>query len=322
MRSILTERYVYVVFLLGLAVRLIALHNTYVVNQDGTLYISQAQALYYGHKESLFCGYNFLASYPVMIAGVYWILRDWIWAARFVSLFFGFATLIPIFLLVRRYFDIYISMLCTLLFAMLPIFVGSSVDVIRDPSCWFFVALGLFFYSKGSEENRPFLLLLSSLSFILATWARIEASLFIIVSLLFLLFAEQEHKIKKGFLFALPLLVLMAVGFCYVSTMEGSNLANHTRFEEILDKISTPYARYRDLQNNLSLIYHQYRHQPVGYFISQAKTNIWIFPIGIMLTLFSRIITIYFYNTFYTWIISTITLAIYLLCFIVLYYLF
>ena len=63
------SHYLYFIVLLGLAIRLIAWANTYVVNPDGTLYIHQAKAIYYGQKEALFCGYSFVANYPVMIAG-------------------------------------------------------------------------------------------------------------------------------------------------------------------------------------------------------------------------------------------------------------
>ena len=95
--------YIYLVVLLGLAIRLVAWTNTSVVNPDGTLYIHQAKAIYYGHKEALFCGYSFIANYPVMIAGVFGIVQDWIFSARLVSLLFGTAALIPLYLLLREF---------------------------------------------------------------------------------------------------------------------------------------------------------------------------------------------------------------------------
>ena len=57
---------------------------------------------------------------------------------------FGTAALIPLYLLLRRFFDTQISALCALVFGMLPVFVGSSVDMVREPVCWFFLILGLY----------------------------------------------------------------------------------------------------------------------------------------------------------------------------------
>ncbi len=61
--------------IIGVLVRLLAWSNTHVVNPDGTLYITQAKALFYGQKEALYCGFTYLANYSLMIAGAHWILE-------------------------------------------------------------------------------------------------------------------------------------------------------------------------------------------------------------------------------------------------------
>ena len=275
--------YVYFVVLLGLAIRLIAWTNTQVVNPDGTLYIHQAKAIYYGHKEALFCGYSFIASYPVIVAGVFGIVQDWIFAARLVSLLFGTAALIPLYLLLRRFFDTQISALGTLVFGMLPVFVGSSVDMVREPVCWFFLILGLYYYLKASEGNTSYQMLFSSLSFLMAAWARIEIFLFIVVSLLYLLFVKQEKRVRKFIYFAGPIIFLMSVLGLYLYINRNSTLMIHLRFNEFVDRLVFFYVQYKSLRDILKNEAFLHRHEMLGLFISAARNNAWLVNIGILL---------------------------------------
>jgi 4-amino-4-deoxy-L-arabinose transferase-like glycosyltransferase len=288
MKSKSDSHYIYFVVLLGLAIRLIAWANTYVVNPDGTLYINQAKAIYYGYKEGLFCGYSFVANYPVMIAGVYGIVQDWIFSARFVSLLFGTAALIPLYLLLRRFFDTQISALCTLVFGMLPIFVGSSVDMIREPVCWFFLILGLYFYVRASENSHStsYQMLFSSLSFLMAAWARIEVSLFIVVSLLYLLLVNQKERIKKFIYFAMPLIFIIILLALYIYIFRESTLKTHLRFNLFFDRLIFFYVQYNYLLDTLKHEAFFHRHQMLGFFISAARTNAWLVAIGTLLNRF------------------------------------
>ncbi len=119
------------IFILGLVIRLFACQHTFIVNPDGVYYIHQARAIYYGEWSSLTsCGLRFLSNYPFFIAGAYAIFHHWVVAAQFVSLFFGSITLIPLYFLCRRFFDRDISALTTLVFALLPVFVARSTDVV------------------------------------------------------------------------------------------------------------------------------------------------------------------------------------------------
>ncbi|MBI4768127.1 MAG: glycosyltransferase family 39 protein [Deltaproteobacteria bacterium] len=275
--------YLYLVVLLGLAIRLLAWTNTQVVNPDGTLYIFQAKAIYYGHKEALFCGYSFIANYPVMIAGVFGIVQDWIFAARLVSLLFGTAALIPLYLLLRRFFDIQISALCTLIFGMLPVFVGLSVDMVREPVCWFFLILGLFCYLKASEDNISYQMLFSSLSFLMAAWARIEVFLFIALSFLYLLFVKQENRIRKLIYFAGPLIFFLSGIGLYIYINRDSALMAHLRFKEFVDRLVFFYVQYKSLRDALKSEAFLHRHQMVGLFITAARNNAWLVDLGVLL---------------------------------------
>jgi hypothetical protein len=122
-----------VVILIGIVLRLVAWTNSLVVDPDSTLYIHQAKAIYF-HQWNLLtsCGLPYLANYPILVAACYTIIPNWEVCARTISFFFGTAVLVPLYLILRCFLDRNISTLTTLIFAVLPLFVGRSVDVLRD----------------------------------------------------------------------------------------------------------------------------------------------------------------------------------------------
>jgi len=175
------------IILLGFAIRLFSFHYTYIINPDGVLYIHQARAIYYGIKDSILtCSMSYLSNYSILIVLAYKIFGDWVAAAKSVSLFFGTITLIPLYFLLDRFFKKEITVLTTLVFALIPIFVAKSVDVVRDPIYWFFSVLGLYLFVSQIEKRNYLYLILSSLCFLMAAWARIEAILFVLASFIFM----------------------------------------------------------------------------------------------------------------------------------------
>jgi len=88
---------------------------------------------------------GYLSNYPILIVVAYKIFGDWVVAAKSVSLFFGAITLVPVYLLLKRFFRREITLLATLIFSLIPVFIDKSVDVVRDPVYWFFSLLGLSF---------------------------------------------------------------------------------------------------------------------------------------------------------------------------------
>ena len=63
--------------------------------------------------------------------------------------------IIPLYLFLRRFLDEKTSFLTTFIFVMLPLFVDQSVNVIRDPSYWFFSVLGLYLLVYDDEKDTP-----------------------------------------------------------------------------------------------------------------------------------------------------------------------
>ena len=289
------------VFILGVVIRLFACHYTFIVNPDGALYIHQAKAIYYGQWDQLSsCMINYLSNYPLFILGSYTIFHDWIISAKTVSLIFGSMTLIPVYLLLRRFLDQRISVLSTLVFAVNPLFVAKSADVIRDPIYWFFAALGLYFFVRSNQEKYRLPILFSSLCFIMAAWARIEAILYIIISCVFILAVHQNKKIQKITIFTLPAILLVLLLFTSLSLFDFSSQSLF-RLEEIGDKLSEPLVQYKNLRAGLKDLA---THTPDGelpYFLQKARNMIWLVALG---TVTKHAVDAYFYPFFVLFLVG------------------
>jgi hypothetical protein len=289
------------IFFLGVVIRLFACQHTHIVNPDGVYYIHQAKAIYFGEWNSLTsCCLSFVSSYPFFVAGAYALFEEWVVAARFVSLFFGSMTLIPLHFLCKRFFEKDINLLTLLVFAMLPVFVSGSAEVIRDPVCWFFLSLGLYFFIRSYEKNDRLFLLFSCLSFLMASWARIESFVFILVGCVCLLTVPEERRIRKAVAFALPLmgtllLILWAVIFL------DKPLVQTLRLNDIVDKLSAPVLAYEALRSGLEGLMEHPLDGVTPHFLHKTRELVWLVALG---TLVKYMIKAYFYLFFILFILG------------------
>jgi len=268
---------------LGFVIRLFSFRYTYIINPDGALYIHQARAIYYGLNDSLTsCSLSFLSNYAIFIAGAYAILRDWVIAAKIVSLLFGSMTLIPIYFLVKRFFHDKIALLVTLILCLMPVFVARSADVVRDPVYWFFSILGLYLFVSQLDQKNNLYLILASLSFLMAAWARIEAVLFTLISSLYILFVQKEEKIKTLSLFILPLVLL---ALCFAAGLMFFNVSADDlyRTRQIAAKLSAPVVEYENLRRDLAELMGQTLNGNLSPFLHKTRNLVWLIALGTLL---------------------------------------
>ena len=143
------------VFLLAFGIRLFACLNTYIINPDGIHYIHQARSIFYGQWHALTdCHIKYISPLPFLIAAAFGIFRDWVVAGRFVSLIFSFATLFPLYFLVKRFFDKAVAAATILVYALIPFLVSRSADIVRDPIFWLFMCSGMLFFVRSMESRR------------------------------------------------------------------------------------------------------------------------------------------------------------------------
>jgi len=280
------------ILILGLVIRLAACQNTHIINPDGVYYIHQARAVYYGEWNSLTsCALSFVSIYPFLIAGAYALIHDWMTAGQGVSCVFGALTLIPLYLLCRRFFSRDISLLTLLVFALLPVFVAGSANVVRGPLCWFFLTLGLYFFVVSDERNGRLSLILSCLAFVAAAWARIESAVPIAVTLIYLLAVPQEERLIKAACFVLPLVVIVSVVFC-AGILLDKPFMHMLRVNEIVDKLSAPMVVYETLRDGLRDLMQQPLEGVMPHFLHKARNMVWLVALG---TLVRYMLRAYFY---------------------------
>ena len=289
------------IILFGFAIRLFSFHYTYIINPDGVLYIHQARAIYYGLRDSvLSCEMGYLSNYSILIVLAYKIFGDWVVAAKSVSLLFGTATLIPLYLLLNRFFKKEIALIAILIFALIPVFIDKSVDGVRDPVYWFFSVLGLYLFVSQIEKRNYLYLILSSLCFLMAAWARIEAVLFILVSFIYILFVRQDRKIQKTSIFAMPIVLILLSGM-FGLMIFNMPVSNFHRGYDVITKFSGPLIEYRNLRASLAELMNQPFGGNLPAFLHKARNLVWLISLG---TLLRYAVKAYFHPFFLIFIIG------------------
>lgn len=285
----LVHPWLFIVFGIALMVRLIAFANLEIINPDGVLYIYQAKAIATGQWHLLNqCQLNFISLYPLLIAGVQWVISDWVLSAKLVSLCFGFAALIILYRLLILYFDTAIAQLTILLYAMLPVMVRYSVDAMRDATFWFFftAAIWLFtLHAKPGLRSRHSLWLLSgsSLLILLATWNRIEGIILLPVACLYLAVAKIKGRWLRLLVFLLPPICLAGL-IALVAGLKGIDIYSLVRLNDVVDKFNASIDAYQHLRMQLKSVGSQANDSLLREFVPNARNTIWLIALGTMLT--------------------------------------
>lgn len=202
----------FLIIMVGFLVRLYVFKFTYIIDNDGVYYINQARAIFNGNWElAKQCGYDFISIYHILIPVFYRISGDWIVAAKSISLLFGTLTIIPCYLILKHFLRHSTALITSLAFSINPFFVSYSVEVVKDPIFWFFALLGIsFLIAAFHKTKKNYFLILGSLSFLCAGFARFEILIYIIGSAIYILFVK-DGKAKNLFLFSLPIMILCIV---------------------------------------------------------------------------------------------------------------
>lgn len=275
------------VIVLGFVIRLYSFHHSYLFNPDGIKYIQQAKALNFGLYDVLTACYGRVNSLAFFILAAFKITGDWVVAGKAVSLVFGTAVMIPLYLLLRRFLDKSSACCCLLVFAVHPIFVELSVDILRGPVFWFFLTLGLYLFTCHDQKRYFLFLSLSCAAFLMAFTARLEAIIFILVSPCFLLFVEKEGKWRKILAFVSPLLLILLVALA-VLPFYPLDLGAIFYPQEIIERLMFAVRRYGELQGSLTVLKDQYSAGLSPFFLSEVRSLLWWLAFGVLLVELAR----------------------------------
>lgn len=262
------------------AIRLYAFHNTISLNPDGPLYIHQAKAIAAGEWKMAICTLPYLSITSFFISLFHYFLDDWLLAARSVSLIFGTLAVIPLYGLFRQFFSREDSVASVAILIFLPSWVYNSVEVVRDPVCWFFSLYGLYWLARGVREQGRLLLSLACIAFLMAAWARIEAVWYIAATCLFLpVLIKQCRRISLILWFALP--ILIGAGFLIINAlMVGSSLLAMIRLDDLFLRITKGIPQYSELRNALSMAIQQENRPLLQTFLPEARNLVWLIGLG------------------------------------------
>ncbi len=281
------------IVLLGLALRLYDFFSTPLINTDGTYYIQQAKALYFGQYGDLTKCLNFLSTYPFFIVIGYAIFDDWVSAARSVSIFFSILAFFPLCGLVRRFFNDTVAVLSLLVFAVLPSLVSLSHEIIRGPVNWFFILTGLYLFVEFVENSKLRVLFLAALFFILGALTRIESVLFIITSALYLMFMARQNRTRCLLTFLFPFVAMGAILMIFAFSVDNDILELFK-----IERIARPLEaieRYGELRQHLKDLPDRNIPGLNSYFFDKIRNLVWLVALG---TLIVQIVETLFYVFF------------------------
>lgn len=258
--------------------------NTQVVNLDGLIYVHQARALYFGLWDQLTsCTDRYLSNFPLLIAAAYPFTGNWITAAQVITVSFGALTVVPIYLMSRRFFKAPTAGLVSLAFAFIPTLVGRSADAVRGPVYWFFLAWGLCLFLAAMDRDEKWIrrgwYALASLLLMMAAWARIEAGLIAVASMLFIPFVQKGDRIGSTLAFLAPAVAAAALSLGVMAAVDTS-LIDIFRFQEMGERISRPISQYVYVRDVMDMMRHDPVAPIVGEYLDKARNMIWLVALG------------------------------------------
>jgi hypothetical protein len=151
-----------ILFGLAFAVRLYMVFHTYLITNDGILYVRLAKLISKGEFGAAF-SISFFNLYPFVIALFQKIFNEWELSGQLVSMVFGSLTLIPLYFLTKSLFSRTAAMVSSVLFVFHPHLVRFSAEVIRGPIFWFFFVMALWIGWKAICERKAWQFFLTSL---------------------------------------------------------------------------------------------------------------------------------------------------------------
>ncbi len=143
-------RILFLLILLAMIVRIVAVLSRQMIMLDETAYVRMAQNLVSGNgvkgiTEAGRTATHFSPLLPLLIAGLFTIVRDYVVAAYVVVIFFGSLILLPTYLLGKEFVSERVGLMAAAIVAVLPLFVDYSSRIYNESVYIFFLTLAFVF---------------------------------------------------------------------------------------------------------------------------------------------------------------------------------
>jgi 4-amino-4-deoxy-L-arabinose transferase-like glycosyltransferase len=208
------------IIILAFLIRLYMVFHTVVIANDGVIYIEMAKLLAAGNFETSLIA-NYPPLYPIMIWGMHHIIGDWVLAGQAVSVIFSCLLILPLYAMIRGFFNARIALLSALFVALNPYLVRFSTDVLTEAPYIFLFVTAIWLGWVALVNNRTRLLPLAGLCAGLAYLTRPEGvGVFLIVAAWVFLPNLQSLRrplLQRALLVGLMGVVLLAVALPYMA---------------------------------------------------------------------------------------------------------
>ena len=138
-------------FLLCLAPRAFLAGRLTSICPDGVLYFRMADAFEHGVFPGMFSAMRFNV-YPVVLMILHQVGVPWEQAGAGWNVFIASCTVLPLYGWIRRQFDDGVAVAACLLYAVHPVLIRWSPEIVRDPTFWFLFAMSLYLAWRAVTE--------------------------------------------------------------------------------------------------------------------------------------------------------------------------
>ncbi len=178
--SVIKDKYLWIVLIAALAIRLYAGLTTFVITTDAVPYIDQARnfvegrfgRIDYSETTGLVSSYHPL--YPFLIAVLYKCINNYEISAKAISMVMGVSLVIVVYMFGKKVFDFRIALLCALLVAFHPYAARFSAEILSESTYFFFFVLAIGLGYIAVNNLRLWYFVGTGLSSALAYLARPE----------------------------------------------------------------------------------------------------------------------------------------------------
>jgi 4-amino-4-deoxy-L-arabinose transferase-like glycosyltransferase len=211
----------WLLFVISFAARIYMFFSTYIIARDSVTYLSMTETFLEG---KFFNALKFITPplYPLLLAGMNLVINNPEITGKLVSLLAGTCVFFPLYYLGKRIFDQKVVFVGLFLFAIHPVLVRYSAEVLSESTFIFLSVAGFSLLWKGLLERRYIFCFFSGLILGLSCLTRAQGFIWVGVLLavtIIFSFLQRKNRMHQGNVENIWIFSLLAVlGFFIVIT--------------------------------------------------------------------------------------------------------
>ncbi len=271
--SVLRDKYLWVVLVSALVIRLYTGFTTFVITTDAVPYIDQAKNFVEGTSESLdYSRTTGLESsyhplYPFLIAVLFKCINNYEISAKAISMAMGVSLAAIVYIFGKRIFDSRIAFLCAILVAFHPYAARFSAEILSESTYFFFFTLAIGLGYIAVRNLKLLYYIGTGMSSALAYLARPEGVGVLVIVGFFTVFWRISNveilwsrrlwcltvMLLAFFMLASPYLIYIKRQTGYWTLTKKKNLTELLGFENITERAASVDNRSTDRVRNESI---------------------------------------------------------------------